>query len=260
MKQAAAIEAETMDSNRTQQGRTDRSSPGRRLPSTKLSVMALAACMIGGISLARAQDEALKPETINNTRNMRFCEILIVKVLKGIEVYNTTGVSDCSPQLWNTLDLAEIRSHFDALKAEKNGPHFWMMDSQTVLFGERASFGGIEARWVARLPLLTALEAATGSKPYHVFEPKKTQRMVYSKGKPVYELIDPDNNVYVLQAHEERFPIDSLDKMGEQLKMPAGWKFRARDLNEDLILDLKPGQTIYAVGDEYHQYWTRIPK
>ena len=72
-----------------------------------------------------------------------------------------------------------------------------MMDTQTVSFGTNASFGGIDARWVARLPLLTALEAATGSKPYKVFTPKKTQKMVYAKGKPVYVLVDPDGNIYV---------------------------------------------------------------
>lgn len=54
-----------------------------------------------------------------------------------------------------------------------------MIDSRTVSFGTKASFGGIDARWVAKLPPLTALEAATGSKPYKVFSPKKTQRMVY---------------------------------------------------------------------------------
>jgi len=70
----------------------------------------------------------------------------------------------------------------------------------------------------------------------------------------------PDGNVYVLQAHEERFPIDSLAKLGDQLKLPSGWKFRTQDLSEDLILDLKADQTVYAIGDEYHQYWTRIPK
>lgn len=42
--------------------------------------------------------------------------------------------------------------------------------------------------------------------------------MVNSKGKPIYELVDPDGNVYALQAHEERFPIESLDKLGEQLR------------------------------------------
>jgi hypothetical protein len=27
---------------------------------------------------------------------------------------------------------------------------------------------------------------------------------------------------------------------------------------EDLVLDLGPDKTIYAVGDEFHQYYTRI--
>ncbi len=220
--------------------------------------MAASAVMFGSISLAQAQEGTLKPDTIDNTRDMRFCEILVVK-LRGIEVYNTTGVSDCPAQLWTDLNVRKIRRQFHALKVEKNGPHFWMMDSQTVSFGTKASFGGIEARWGARLPLLAALEAATGSKPYKVFNPKKTQRMVYTKGKPVYELIDPDGNVYVLQAHEEKFPIETLAKLGEKLKLPKGWQFRTRDLSEDLVLDLKSDQTIYAIGDEYHQYLTRIP-
>ena len=49
-------------------------------------------------------------------------------------------------------------------------------------------------------------------------------------------------------------------KLGEKLTLPKGWQFRTRDLSEDLVLDLKSDQTIYAIGDEYHQYWTRIPK
>ena len=198
-------------------------------------------------------------ETIDNTRDMRFCEILIVR-LGGVDVYNTTGVSDCPAPLWNGLDPGMVRKQFGGFKVEKNGPHYWMMDSQTVSFGTKESFGGIEARWVARLPLMTALAAATGSKPYKVFYPKKTQKMVYSKGKPVYELVDPDSHVYVLQAREENFPISSLARLGERLKLPSGWKFRTENLTEDLILDLKSDQTIYAVGDEFHQYWTRIPE
>ena len=82
---------------------------------------------------------------------------------------------------------------------------------------------------------------------------------MYSKDKPVYELVDPDGHVYVLQAHEERFPIESLATLSEQLKLPNGWQFRTRTLTEDLVMDLKADQTIYAVGDEFHQYWTRIP-
>jgi len=71
--------------------------------------------------------------------------------------------------------------------------------------------------------------------------PKKTQRMVYAKGKSVFELIDPDGHIYVLQAHDAQFPIESLAELGEQMKqLPKGWQYRTRALTEDLVLDLGP--------------------
>jgi hypothetical protein len=91
--------------------------------------------------------------------------------------------------------------------------------------------------------------------------PKKTQKMVYSKSKPVYELVDPEGNVYVMQAHDETITIDSLSQLGKRLKkLPKGWRYRTRNLTEDLVLDLRPDKAIYAVGDEFHQYYTSIPK
>ena len=74
--------------------------------------------------------------------------------------------------------------------------------------------------------------------------PKKTQRMVYAKGKSVFELIDPDGHIYVLQAHDAQFPIESLAKLGEQMKLlPKSWQYRTRALTEDLVLDLGPDKT-----------------
>ena len=99
-----------------------------------------------------------------------------------------------------------------------------------------------------------------GAIPYEVFNPKKTQRMVYSKGKLIYELVDLEGHAYVLQARDARFSIDSLPKLGEQMKkLPKGWKYRARILTENLVLDLTPDEKIYGIGDEFHQYYTRIP-
>ena len=139
-----------------------------------------------------------------------------------------------------------------------NGPKFWMMDSQTVTFGEKASFGGMEARWVATVdPAIIQGE----NEPYTIYTPKKTQRMVYAKGRPVFELVDPDGHVYVLQAREEEFPIESLGTLGDQMnQLSMGWQYRTRVLTEDLILDLGPDKTIHAVGDEFRQYYTRIPE
>jgi hypothetical protein len=133
--------------------------------------------------------------------------------------------------------------------------------TRNMRFGEKVSFGGLEARWVATLERSVAAKATQGSNPYKVFTPNKTQKMVYSKGKPVYELVDSDGNIYVMQAHDARFSMESLPKLGEQLKkLPEGWQYRTRILTEDLVLDLGPDQTIYAVGDEFHQYYTRIRK
>src|SRR4029077_1693102 len=57
-------------------------------------------------------------------------------------------------------------------------------------------------------------------------------------------LIDPDGHIYVLQAHDAQFPIESLAKLGEQMKLlPKSWQYRTRALAEDLVLDLGPDKT-----------------
>ena len=120
--------------------------------------------MISSTQPAPAQDSTVQPYTITRTRDMRFGEILVVKE-SGIEVYNTTGLNDCPPELWNALDPEQIKKQFGARAVQKNGPHYWMMDSQTVRFGEKASFGGLEARWAARLDPAVVAKVAQGSEP-----------------------------------------------------------------------------------------------
>lgn len=132
---------------------------------------------------------------------------------------NTTGQDDCPAALWDALDLEEIKKQHGAMSLQKNGPHLWMMDWQELKMGEKATFGGIEARW--------------------------------------FELVDPESHAYVLQAREERFPIPSLAPLGDKLGLPDDWQYRTRILTTDLRLDLSPGETIYAVGDDFHQYCTR---
>src|SRR6266480_1707047 len=158
----------------------------------------------------------------DNTRDMRYGEILVFKQAH-IDVYNTTGMNDCPAELWDALDPEKLKKELHAHKVIKNGPHYWMMDSMTAEFGDKASFEGLDARWAA---------------------------------KPVYELVDPDGRAYVLQAHDEAHPIGSLAELGQQMKqLPKGWQYRTRTLTADLVLDLKPDQTIYAVGDEFLQYY-----
>jgi hypothetical protein len=202
----------------------------------------------------------IKLYEFDQLRDSRYGEILVFRQAH-IDVYNTTGLNDCPAGLWDALDVEQLKKEYHAHKVVKNGPHFWMADSMSASFGEIATFGGLQARWAAKLNLRIAVKAAHGSVPYQIFTPKKTQKLVYSAGKPVFELIDPGGNAYVLQAHDEQFRMETLANLGEQMhKVPNGWQYRARTLTEDLVLDLGPGQTVYAVGDEFLQYYTRIPK
>jgi haloalkane dehalogenase len=95
---------------------------------------------------AQAQDTPAQIEkvAVNETRDLRFGEILVVKE-SGIEIYNTTGLNDCPAELWDKMDLEQIKKQFGAIAVQKNGPHFWMMDSQVLQLGKKVSFGGIEA-------------------------------------------------------------------------------------------------------------------
>ncbi len=76
---------------------------------------------IGITSVTDARDSTVKPYSITGTRNMRFGEILIVKE-GGVEVYNTTGLNDCPPELWNALDLEQIKKRFGAGGPEERAP------------------------------------------------------------------------------------------------------------------------------------------
>jgi len=224
------------------------------------ALIALAAVAAGGIAPAEAQHSNLKQYTFKESRDSRYCEIALVKPT-GIEVYNTTGLNACPAKQWNAMDLEALAKQFGAAKVIKNGPHFWMMDSNTVSFGEEVSFGGLRARYAATLPAGLVAAQAKGIPPYKAFPAKKVQKMVYAKGKPVYEIVDPDGNVFVLQARDEQFPVASLAKLGQQMKeLPKGWQYRSRILSEDLVLDLGPGQTIHTLADEFHQYYTQVPR
>jgi hypothetical protein len=56
-----------MNSNHAEQTNQGTSSPARRFRPSNVSVIAIAACMVGGISPSQAQQGALKSETVDNS-------------------------------------------------------------------------------------------------------------------------------------------------------------------------------------------------
>src|SRR5262245_4812190 len=56
--------------------------------------------------------------------------------------------------------------------------------------------------------------------PQYPRSPCRKRRTGWSmpRVKSVFELMDPDGHIYVLQAYDGQFPIESLAKLGEQMK------------------------------------------
>jgi hypothetical protein len=201
---------------------------------------------------------AVFPVEVDNARDMRFCEFVVIDG-EFADIYNTTGLNECPDDVWDALDTTAMAAEMGVDAIQLNGPHFWAMDSQTVGFGEAKNFGGIEARVAARVPS-AGLSASGGATPYTQFRTCKTQRIVYDAGQKVWEMLDTDGNVYVLQAHEEDFSLEDLDRLDQKMTaLPDGWSWRSRVLDSELVLDLKQSECNFGIGDEFKQYYTLVP-
>lgn len=175
-----------------------------------------------------------KFQHFKDTRDMRYGEIALFRHAH-IDIYNTTGLNDCPAELWDALDLEQLKEEHHAHRVFKNGRHFWMMDQNSFGVGETKNFGGLEARWAAKMGLRTARKAMHHA-AYEPLAVEKTQTMVYEAGNPVFELVDAEGHAYVLQARDEKWSVDSLATLGEQMQeVPEGW------LVSDADLDRGPG-------------------
>lgn len=103
---------------------------------------------------------------VTELRGVRYGEIFLITSQAGqltAAVYNTTGLNDCPPATWRSLDPRELAKDFGVPAVHLNGPRFWTLDQIAArATGEVLSFGGLTARWVAELPIPPGLDVAGG--------------------------------------------------------------------------------------------------
>ena len=197
-----------------------------------------------------------KTENISLTgiRGMVFCEFLLISETV-VTIYNTSANGECDLDAFAALDPAKLALEYGVQAAQLNGPKYWIMDEQTLGLGEAKTFGGIEARYAATLPL-AALGKGEGADPYAPYVTQKEQRMVYHADKPVYELVDKDGNSFVLNAYGAKVKDGNPSNLATQLNVAEGWSFGTRTLSEDLIIVQKGTVPSKMVGDDFHQYYS----
>lgn len=199
---------------------------------------------IFGASLASAQPSFEK--SISNLRNQRYCEVLLGNrhfLNLEVKVFNTQGLNLCPEDQWQALSKEAIKKQFDVSVVILNGPRYWMMDEiqaagQTVN-KIKESFGGIEMNLRATVDV-GLFKQILGDKRFAPNEVIRTTNFIYKAGSPIYELTAPTGETYVMQSYSQienpTLSMKDLPSLAERLKLPVGWSYRSRVLDQDLSL------------------------
>ena len=155
----------------------------------------------------------------------------------SVTIYNSTGVSEAPAALWDSLDPAKLKEQLGLKSVVKLGPRWWVADSIELKLSDTVyKIGDLRFRWMANVPPhLAGHGDELAAQSYRVFEMTKRGTWTYSKGKPVYELVSPQGDTYIMQSSSR--PVDaSLAKLGDRLKLSPGWTFHTRTLGQDFSL------------------------
>ena len=175
-------------------------------------------------------------------------------------VWNTIGLNRCPAAKWEAIDAAALAAERGAGLVVLNGPRHFLMDTATARIGRTETFGGIEMRKVATIPIRTAAELART--PYTERTIERDNTWTWNRGRRVYELLAPDGSNYVMQSYAQILDpgqtIGDLRSLGARLELPRGWAFRTRRLKRDLTLRANGEATI--VQDDLQNTYQRLPR
>jgi len=199
---------------------------------------------------------------IDRMRGVRYGEVLAVYLRDtGLEaeVYGTQMLNDCPQELWETLDADAIAKDMGAVFVKLNGPRYWLLDGLgskvAVVDPVFKDFNGIQMRRIATIPL--GADFAAG--PYVARNVNRGAVFFFDAGKTVYELVDPEGQAFVMQARcvgvDSSITEQSLETLGDRLALPAGWTYKRRMLETELVIDTS-ATLATVVQDEFENTYT----
>ncbi len=217
----------------------------------------------------------------DNLRGYRYAEIDLyardaLKKIPYVSVYNTTGQNggddtrDSAPKdLVDRLDPKKIARQYQALAVATSPPLHWTVDWLADRIGAVRNFDGLDAAWmgnsqapegkVVRLqPIVGKRAPKAVSDAYRPAFVARSTIEGFKKGSQVYLLDDPKGRTWIMVSYTDKnlpgMTIDKLDSLGDDLKLPQGWKFRSAVLSKELILEPKGGSAGRTVDDVENIY------
>lgn len=181
--------------------------------------------------------------------------------------YNTTFTSkgipaskDTAPQaLVEGLDFARMKEGYCLLGASLNGPKLWMPDWCDMDLGAERVFNGISAAWCAQLNFGGAVGE---SAPYQPMTIDRNSAVGWNKGTKVLLLDDAEGNTWVMKGFQQGLkPLHTFDQFvaagqSQFKKLPPGWKFRVKTLEQDLI-ERPEGGVATIMPDEFFNVYDK---
>jgi hypothetical protein len=217
-------------------------------------------------------DTDAKLMRFDNICGQRYTEIfliggrgIIADITAGI--YNTVGLNDpdgtgdTTPQaVLDQVDVDALAQQYGVLGAFKNGPRLWTLDWAEVMVGAERDLMGLKARWVMWLDVPEEFRKHQ-SVAYKTITGKRDTHLGINKGSLAFILDDPDGNSWVMKSAslivDPRQTYDSLKDLGSRLQPPPGWKFRAVELQQDLVLTPDSGG-VNITQDELGNTYDRV--
>ncbi|HHF7344233.1 TPA: hypothetical protein ACPSKB_000635 [Legionella feeleii] len=196
---------------------------------------------------------------IDGLRGNRYCEILLSPTMFKMEVYNTIGLNDCPPKLWNKISVSSVKAETKAAYVKLNGPRYWVIDgmkNSQLVNPQKKIISGLAMREAGVLQLGLS-DILSSAKPYHDHTVDRQTTWVYKAGKPVYELIDPKGRVFVMQSYSvEKTPqtAASLTQLGSKLQLPQGWSYRTGVLKQTTDLTAINKKAVVIQDDFLNTY------
>jgi hypothetical protein len=209
-----------------------------------------------------------QPTIPADLRNVRYCEVITVvrqRLTFNVDVYNTLGLNLCPAEQWSALNAKALAKQLKVGFVKLNGPRYWTLDKIEAkgasASGETATFGSIGM--VHRATLQTKIwEGTVGDKFYTPNTVKRTTVFHYKAGAPVYELVAPNGDIYMMQSYAQiadpTLSIGDLPNLGQRLKLPKGWTYRTRVLDSDYAL--VADRTTYVINDDLYNSYQRRAK
>jgi hypothetical protein len=216
-----------------------------------------------------------KSARVDNMHGTRYIEMFLAakdpKTGKLVAAcYNSmcdpgTGIPasrDTAPQAAvEGLDFDRMTKDFGVLGASLNGPKLWMPDWAEFEVGATRDFNGIKAPWVAQLNM-EGEGAVSESESYAPFTIFRNSSIGWNKGTTVLLLDDAEGDTWIMKGFqlglEPHYTFEQFVDAGETnfKKLPPGWKFRIKVLDEDFV-ETPEGGLATIMPDEFFNVYDK---